>query len=237
MKKAVLLALVLAILILSACISGSGNIVTENREVGSFRHIAMGGSGEIFITQGNAETLIVEADDNLLPYIRTTVRGNTLELGLNAPVFTPIWASQSIRYIITVRDLESVRISGSGNANIASIASERFSIQVSGSGEVNIARLVANSVETRVSGSGNIAIAGQVDEQSVEISGSGEYRAADLASNRASVRVSGSGDATVWALSELTANISGSGNVNYYGNPTTNTSTSGSGTIRGLGSR
>jgi carbon monoxide dehydrogenase subunit G len=237
MKKAALLTLVLVALLLGACVRGSGTIVTDSREVGSFRHIAMGGSGEIFISQGTAETLVVEADDNLLPYIRTEVRGNTLELGLNAPTFTSIWASRSIRYIITVRDLESVRISGSGDANIASIEADRFSIHVSGSGDVTVARLVANHLETRVSGSGNILVAGTVDEQSVEISGSGKYRAADLASNSARIRVSGSGEATVWAASELNARISGSGNVSYYGNPTTNTSTSGSGTIRGLGGR
>ena len=62
-------------------IKGSGNVVTEERDVSGFDRVALSGFGEVIITQGDKESLTVETDDNLMRYIETKVRGGTLELG------------------------------------------------------------------------------------------------------------------------------------------------------------
>ncbi len=50
MKKQLALVCTLLVMFLGACIQGSGNVVTESREVGPFAGIAIGGSGELLIT-------------------------------------------------------------------------------------------------------------------------------------------------------------------------------------------
>ncbi len=65
-------------------VQGSGKIITQDRSVSGFSRVELGGSGQVTITQGDQERLTVEADDNILPYIRTDVSGTTLYLGFTS---------------------------------------------------------------------------------------------------------------------------------------------------------
>ena len=47
-------------------ITGSGNVVTENRPVSGFDGVSHTGIGRVIITQGEEESLTIEADDNIL---------------------------------------------------------------------------------------------------------------------------------------------------------------------------
>ena len=62
-------------------IRGSGNITKESRQVSGFREVSVRGSGHLSITQGEIESLEIECDDNLLPYIQTIVRNEILKIG------------------------------------------------------------------------------------------------------------------------------------------------------------
>ncbi|OGO16907.1 MAG: hypothetical protein A2Z14_01960 [Chloroflexi bacterium RBG_16_48_8] len=65
------------ILVLISCdiqtIQGSRNIITEARDVGGFNRIELEGMGKVILTQGEEESLTIEADDNLMEYITTEV--------------------------------------------------------------------------------------------------------------------------------------------------------------------
>src|SRR5690242_12646963 len=54
-------------------VHGSGNVVTEARPVSGFDRVSVSGAGQLKVTQGDAESLTIETDDNLLPYIRSEV--------------------------------------------------------------------------------------------------------------------------------------------------------------------
>ncbi|MBX2997025.1 MAG: DUF2807 domain-containing protein [Caldilineaceae bacterium] len=229
---------VLLMLLLAGCtvVTGSRNVVSEPREVSNFTAVALSGSGNLTITQGEAETLVVEADDNLLELIETEVRNGTLHLGFRSGV-NLINPSRAVQYRLTVRDLNALTVSGSGNARVGSLVGEEMTIIVSGSGDVQIDRLTAGAVTVTISGSGDVDLVGAAEQQSITVSGSGQYRAADLASNSANVQISGSGNTTLWVAESLDVNVSGSGNVEYYGSPRINQRVSGSGAIRSLGDK
>ena len=55
---------------------------TEKREVSNFNHVVLQDIGHLIITQGENETLTVEADEDLLAKIITEVRGEKLYLSL-----------------------------------------------------------------------------------------------------------------------------------------------------------
>ena len=75
--------IVAGLLVLSACsvINGSGHVETETRQVSGFTGIDLAGSGEVTIEQGDAESLTIEADDNVLPALTSKVSDSTLKLG------------------------------------------------------------------------------------------------------------------------------------------------------------
>lgn len=238
-RLALILVSGMALLALTACnaavINGSGNLVTETREVSGFDSIDLSGSGEVIITQGSGETLTVETDDNVMEHVESEVRNGTLHLGFK-PGINLIDVTQLV-FTVGVDDLTAVSVSGSGDVETDQLSTDRLDLKVSGSGDVQIGDLATDELTIAISGSGDIDLAGQATIQDIAISGSGKYQAGDLASQSVNIDISGSGTATVWASETLDADISGSGTVNYYGRPAVDSSQSGSGDLNSLGEK
>jgi Putative auto-transporter adhesin, head GIN domain len=189
---------------------GSGKIISESRDVSGFTGIALESTGDITITQGESESLSIETDDNLLPLLTSKVENGVLVLSTQDNTY--LEPSQGIRYTITVKSLENLEISGSGNIDANNLALDSLSVEISGSG--------------------NIRLSGKVNSQSVDISGSGDYNGCDLQSSGSSVSISGSGDIRVAATDTLSIDISGAGDVTYLGNPEVSQDISGVGDIQ-----
>lgn len=188
-------------------VRGSGDLSTERREVSSFTEIALAGSGEVHVEITGSESLVVTAEDNLLPLLRTEVVEGRLEIEPTER----ITATETITYAVTAADLEGVSITGSGTVTITGLDGETFT--------------------TEISGSGTIEPEGTVDELTVRIAGSGNYAGESLAAAVGSVEIAGSGDAVVDVTDALSVTISGSGNVEYLGDPQLSQSITGSGEI------
>jgi hypothetical protein len=50
---------------------GSGNVIREERKLSSFNKIEVSGAFDVKLIQGTSTSVVVEADDNLMPLIRT----------------------------------------------------------------------------------------------------------------------------------------------------------------------
>jgi hypothetical protein len=210
-------------------VNGSGQVRSESRTVRDFKSVDLTGVGTLVITQGSTEVLTIEAEDNLLPVLTSDVRGGRLTLGTkNHTVIRP---TKPIRYTLTVKNLEAIDISGSGDVQATTLKSDRFKVEISGSGNAAIDQLTATTLTADISGSGNITLAGTVSRQEIGISGSGKFQADNLASNTARVNTSGNGKATLRVSDTLDVRISGSGSVGYIGSPRVSTDISGSGRV------
>lgn len=200
--------IVLAVLlVVSGCTVGSGDSVTESRQVDEFEEIVLQTSGDVDVSVTGEVSVRVEADDNILPILTTDVANGTLELG-SSESFT---STSRIRYTITVRELEAVTITGSGDFNIEGIDTDSFSAEIAGSG--------------------SIEPSGFSRELDVLISGSGSFRGDDLESDTGSVTISGSGSAIVNVVDRLDARIDGSGSIEYIGDPLVDERIGGSGSV------
>lgn len=229
-------------LMLSACgfnvIQGSGNITTESRDVSDFTEVDFSGFGEMTIVQGEKEGLTIETDDNLQPYLKAKVSGGTLTIGVTDDNWMRILRpSDSIRYVLSVKTLDALDLSGAGTVEAEQLVAENLALDESGAGKITIGDLETDELSVSMSGAGMVELAGMVTSQSVEMSGLGSYEAGDLESQVADVDLSGAGSATVWVEEELNASLSGAGSIRYYGSPQTNSSTSGVGTIQSLGEK
>jgi hypothetical protein len=209
-------------------VRGSGEVVEENRGLSGVSQVGLAMPGTLYISIGSNEGLRIEAEDNLLEYIQTDVRGSQLRIetqrGIN------LQATRPINYYLTVASLEAVDISSSGDVEVKDLESESFSASISSSGNLLISNLVGDSLQVKISSSGDLDIlGGEVREQNIRLSSSGEYRARDLASTGVDVNLSSSGDATLRVSERLTGRLSSSGNLYYIGNPTLDVSMSSSG--------
>ena len=242
LKQLLKTAPVFALLALTACsfipagktVTGDGRVLSETREVGQFNQVSVSGSGDLSVSQGSEESLVIETDENLLPLIKSEVSGGRLYIG---PRDVNLRPSKSIRYTLKLKNLNALDLSGSVNANAAALKTDNLALRVSGSGRIQVARLEAKQFSAHISGSGDTAAAGEVERQDIHISGSGSHHAPELKCSQAEAQISGSGRATLLVRDALSAHISGSGEVEYYGSPQVTRHVSGSGQVRHLGDK
>ena len=210
-------------------VKGSGNVISESRQVPEFNKIRLEGRGKVVLTQGNQSSLEVTTDDNILPSIETEVKNEKLiishEKGKNL-------RPTRLNYIITVKDLQGASIAGSGDITGKSrFVSEDFYTYISGSGDIRLELNTAH-MTSDIAGSGSIHLSGKADVHQASITGSGEINAFDLETQNASLSITGSGDCKVNASEKLQAKITGSGDVLYKGHPQVNKTITGSGSVK-----
>jgi hypothetical protein len=247
---AALVACTAGILTIAPPVTGSGVIRTEPRPIAGVRAVQFAGIGELDIRQGPAESLSVEADDNILPLIETNVHGDTLTIGTKPGIGQ--LRPHLLRYHLVVQDLRALAgsgsgsttmpaletselklaLSGSGSISLDQLQTRSLTLDVSGSGQLQLHQLHTDTLVASLSGSGKMDLDGQALDQSIVISGSGQYAAAALLSKASQVTISGSGVVRVACADSLTAAISGSGNISYTGSPKVDSRLSGSGRIQ-----
>lgn len=213
-------------------VHGSGNVVTEQRQVSDFDEVALRGIGNLYLKQGDEESLTIEAEDNIIPAIRTEVHGRRLEIGHERGAWRNIRPTKPLNFYLTVKELHEVELSGSGSIEAEMLRTDSLTVSISGSGDARIEQIEGDELATRISGSGSLRAAGRVTRQTITISGSGDYRADDLVTETCSVTVSGSGHADLRVAEKLDVVISGAGSIRYIGSPSIHKVVSGSGRIR-----
>jgi hypothetical protein len=203
-----------ALTLLTSCslgsMDGSGIIKTESREASNFSSLSSKSVGKITVQQTRKESLTITADDNIMPLLKSYVDGNILYLAVvDDASFNP---TQPIEYVVEVKRLESLNISGVGSVDVRDIQGETLSISLDGVGSVTIA--------------------GNVDVLELTVSGVGSFNGEALITKQATVRNSGVGHVVVNVSEQLNATASGVGAIEYIGSPQVQKSVEGVGSIK-----
>lgn len=243
MNKQILVPLfIIAALLFGACgvnidiniDKGSGNVITEERNVSGFDRVILTGIGDLTIIQGDTESMEIEAEDNVAANITTEVKNGTLEIGFNEKRILP---TEPVKFTVTMRTVRGLDTRGVSNIQSDKIDTDQLDLAISGTGNINLRSLTADEVKIHVSGAGNLNAEGKVTEQKITLSGAGNYNGEDLESETADIVISGLGKVTVWATGKLDVKISGTGSVDYYGNPQVSQNISGLGRLEQKGDK
>jgi hypothetical protein len=209
-------------------VSGSGEIVTGTREVPEFERVLLRGSGRVTIERAAAQRVEIRTDKNILPRVRTQVKGDVLEISHENTSLRPT----TLEIQLGMKRLRGVTIAGSGDVSVRGpFEAEELKAEINGSGDMDLA-IAVSRLASVINGSGSMALAGKAAEHRAVIKGSGDIRAFELESKKASVSISGSGDCRLLASEILSANISGSGDVIYAGSPRIESRVKGSGSVK-----
>jgi hypothetical protein len=219
-------------------VRGSGVVASQTRQVAVFNALEINFPADITIQQGNATSLTIEAEDNILPQIATRVSGNSLTIENSQPDWTKrVNPTRQVKIQITIKDLQRVDFPSAGTLQVEQFQANGLDLSISGAGTVNLSELNANNLSINLSGAGKITASGSVDSLKLDISGVGSFQGGDLASQSTDIRISGAGSATVWTKSSLSIEISGTGSVNYYGSPSIKQTISGLGSVHSRGNK
>jgi hypothetical protein len=204
----------LALFMFNSCdkemIRGSGPVITESRQVGSFTRVKINGSTDLQIRQGTEFKLELTGYANILGYLETEVRNGELTIGFRNN--TGIMNDNSAA-MVTMPSLEAVTGNGSSSTRVTGpFYIDAFSAHLAGSCDLSVENCSGRAI-------------------SVQIDGSGNFKAFDFPGKKAEIRMSGSGQAEMNVSDELDIWISGSGKVYYQGYPAIYTHISGSGQV------
>ena len=226
-----LLFLLSAIITLISCnyTTGSGNIITENRAVENFTGIAVSNSIDVEVKMGSVAAVQVEADDNIIKHIVTTVSGGILKIRIeNLHSFN----NTHTKVYITTPELKSVEASSSADVKVMDVIKDDGKVTFKSSSSANIeAEVDAPEVTADANSSASITLSGRTKNYKAEVSSSAEINSATLLSENTDVEANSSGSADVYGSVTINAKASSSGSINYQGGAIVKKSVSSSGSV------
>lgn len=192
-----------------ASVRGSGHLVTVSRSVPGFDAVVASGAVSVIIERSGREGVRVTAEDNLIRYLDTQVRGGVLYVGPRSGV------SLAPRREI-VFHIESFEVS-----------------EIQGSGAVHVEAELGwvRELWVTLSGASSLTIWGAAQVADVSISGASRYDALDVETLDTRIQASGASMAWVWAERLLEAGASGASHIRYRGSPTLDVRVSGASTV------
>jgi hypothetical protein len=221
-------ALVLAV---AATAPLSAQAGTEARTVGEFDAIALGGSFNLKVSQGDKTSVEVQASDKLLPLIETVVDNGRLEVRWKRGTKTWGWSDSEIKVTVVTPKLRALSTAGSGDIQLQPFNTPALKLSIAGSGNAVLTALATDELGVTVAGSGDVKGSGKATKIAISIAGSGDVKLIEMKSDDATVKISGSGSATVNAVKTLAVSIAGSGDVTYSGEASVKSSVAGSGSV------
>jgi hypothetical protein len=174
---------------------GSGNVVTEKREVSGFTGVDVGGAFKVEIVAGKEYSVEVEADDNLVPLVRTEVEGGVLKIETEKRISS----KSELKIRISAPDIDSLESSGVSGIKLSGVKNTALNVQSSGASKINVEGTTGNLT--------------------VDVSGASTVDAANLQAENSNVDASGACSVTVNASNEVEAHASGASKIRYTGTP------------------
>lgn len=197
-----------------ARIDGSGNVIKQEFNVTGFNGVHLATFGNMHITFGNKTELIVEAEDNIMPYLEASVKGGVLKIDIRDNY--SLRPKKTVSYYLTVPSLNLIRASSSGDIEVPDIDIDNLEIYTSSSGNIYAKNIRASALEVHSSSSGNVEAEDiYAVEAKIRVSSSGTISVREIQAPSLNARISSSGDVFVSSLDadEIIARISSSGNM------------------------
>ncbi len=207
---------------------GSGNIVTETRDLEEFSSLRLEMAGTVTVELADSQSVSVSVDDNILEYVETVLRADTLVIRVrnNAQL-----TEYDLDIALAMADLTALLCPGVGTIRSSSeIDVDALRVSILGVGSV-VLDVTVDRLETFMPGFGTLDYTGTAAQHTISISGTGTVSAYNLATADCNIDISGSGSVLVTAVNTLDVSISGAGTVYYKGNPTITDTISGDGQI------
>ncbi len=212
-------------------VTGSGNVVTENRDLGSFKGVRLMGPMDVVIKKAESNSLELEGEDNILTYVETYIEDGRLNIKYKNNV--SIHSKRDLTIKVGTPVLEEASVLGSGNINGEGLfaTDEKVKVQITGSGNIRL-QLDAPSVKANITGSGDMELSGRTKDVDCSTTGSGTIKATELLAENAVAQTAGSGDIRVFGSVKIDARITGSGDISYKGGGAVTSKITGSGSVR-----
>jgi len=192
-------------------VKDSGMPIDRNFDVSDFHGIEVSGGFDVVLVQGNSESLILTAQENLFDYITAKVDNGILKIYTR----NNVWATQQLKARITYKNIDALDVSGGGDVTSETpVNVEKLGIYISGGGDFSS---VINSGEVKcyISGGGDAEIDGNIKDFYLDMSGGGDLKS-EVNAGIISFTIGGGGDLILRSkekTSDAVIDINGGGDM------------------------
>ncbi|RZJ69200.1 head GIN domain-containing protein [Flavobacterium sp.] len=223
-KSITTIAAALAFLTTSSCVQfndneivGSGNVKTETRKInGPFDSVKSERGLDVVIVQSDEVSVVIEADDNLLPKIETKLDGKTLVITTEFNSYSNVSSKKITVKMPTIKGLEAE--SGSTMTSEGNLRSEKLELTSSSGSNLKVSVEADKLTADSSSGSG-IEVSGKALNFSTSSSSGSHVTAGDLLANEIAADASSGSSILVHPILKLSGEASSGGSVKYNNEP------------------
>lgn len=202
---------------------------SEVRQVGSFKAIKSAEGIDVYLKQGDKESVRVEASGVPVQQVVTEVAGATLRIEMR----NGSYRNRSVKVFVTYVRLEKVSASSASTVfSEERIEARDFEINASSAASIEL-RVDVGALSADVSSAGEITLEGKARSFQGDASSAGSIDAYRLEADAVNVTASSAGSIKITAVKEIEAGASSGGSIRYRGNPSrANTSSSSGGSVK-----
>ncbi len=224
MKKLKLFSLILTLSIimtsseisLAQDLKGNGIVEKETRSLSSFNEIEINSVLNVFLKQSDNESVTVESDKNLIPYIKTYVKDGRLIIDVKDKF--KLKSSTKLNVYVSLKNLTNLINNSVGNVkseNRLNLSSLNIMNNSVGNLELDLS---CNSLNAELNSVGDVTFRGNANNANIQNNGVGNLKAGDMTAEVLLIENNSVGNSTVSASRELYIESNGVGNVLYSGN-------------------
>lgn len=197
-------------------IDGSGNIITEKRNINQqFTKISVSTGVNVIVEQGSPAEVEVETDDNLIEYIITKVENGTLIVKIDGNIDMMTTINVRVKTEV-ISSLESS--SGSSITSKNKLQGTSITLKSSSGSEINT-ELEYETVSCESTSGSEIKASGKALRLETRSSSGSEIDAANLAANEVYAQSTSGSSTVVKPIVKLDAKASSGSSIDYVQEP------------------
>jgi len=218
-SRLTLLSIAAVIILFSSCnisgVTGNKNVVKQTREVTeNFTSVKVSEGINLFLSQDDETSVVVEADENIQNLLKTKVENGTLKI-----YFSDAVGKATRNVYVSMPEIKKITASSAADIKTETrISSDDLTIDASSGADIKADIETANLTCESSSGA-DIDLTGTCKTANFHASSGADIDAKELDCETATAHASSGSDISVFAVKSLTANASSGADVSYYGNP------------------
>ncbi|GAB3888872.1 head GIN domain-containing protein [Spirosoma agri] len=196
---------------------GNGQLVKQQRTIGSFSKLTVRVGMRVLITSGNAQQAELEGESNVLEHVLTQVKNGELTVTLNEKITAK--QTKAVTVTIHVPKLDKVLVStGCVVTSELPLVADNLTLSVE-TGSALTAPITTKKLTLTVKEGSKASIQGTATSAVIQLTAAGRLDAPRLTINRADVKLESASQATIHVTETLSASADGVSTITYAGNP------------------
>lgn len=192
---------------------------SKNFAVKNFSGVSVSSGINLYLTQGNSESVTVKADGDLINDIVVEQENGNISIKFKEGFkWTKMFNNKVIKAYVNYKTLNSIAASGGSDVYTQNqMKTDKLAIRSSGGADVKL-DLVCTDISIQSSGGSDISLKGKATNMTIQSSGGSDVDAYEFITDYAKVQTSGGADVDIYVNKGLEAAASGGGDISYKGN-------------------